>query len=76
MVGIARAIIGKPKLLLADEPTGNLHSSQGEEVMAVLKELNSEGMTIIQVTHNEKFAGYGDRIIELEDGGMSRAGKS
>lgn len=73
LVGIARAIIGKPKLLLADEPTGNLHSSQGEEVMAVLKELNSEGMTIIQVTHNEKFAGYGDRIIELEDGGMSRA---
>ncbi|MFT7281965.1 MAG: putative ABC transport system ATP-binding protein, partial [Cyclobacteriaceae bacterium] len=53
LVGIARAIIGKPNILLADEPTGNLHSSQGEEVMAVLKELNDAGMTIIQVTHNE-----------------------
>ncbi|MFT6941095.1 MAG: putative ABC transport system ATP-binding protein, partial [Cyclobacteriaceae bacterium] len=58
--------------LLADEPTGNLHSSQGEEVMAVLKELNDAGMTIIQVTHNEKFAGYGDRIIQLEDGGLRK----
>ncbi len=68
LVGVARAIIGKPKLLLADEPTGNLHSSQGEEVMDILKQLNNEGMTIIQVTHNEKFAGYGDHIIQLEDG--------
>ena len=68
LVGIARAIIGKPKLLLADEPTGNLHSSQGEMIMEVLKNLNREGMTIIQVTHNEKFAGYGKRIIRLEDG--------
>jgi len=68
LVGIARAIIGKPKLLLADEPTGNLHSSQGEIIMDVLRELNDEGMTIIQVTHNEKFAGYGNRIIRLEDG--------
>ena len=68
LVGIARAIIGKPKLLLADEPTGNLHSSQGEIIMDVLRELNDEGMTIIQVTHNEKFAGYGKRIIRLEDG--------
>ncbi|MFT6134221.1 MAG: ABC-type lipoprotein export system ATPase subunit [Cyclobacteriaceae bacterium] len=72
LVGIARAIIGKPNILLADEPTGNLHSSQGEEVMAVLKELNDAGMTIIQVTHNEKFAGYGDRIIQLEDGGLRK----
>ncbi len=70
LVGIARAIIGKPKLLLADEPTGNLHSSQGEEVMTILKELNKDGMTIIQVTHNEKFAGYGSHIVELEDGGI------
>ncbi len=68
LVGVARAIIGKPKLLLADEPTGNLHSSQGEEVMDILKQLHKDGMTIIQVTHNEKFAGYGQRIIHLEDG--------
>jgi ABC-type lipoprotein export system ATPase subunit len=68
LVGIARAIIGKPKLLLADEPTGNLHSSQGEMIMETLKTLHEEGMTIIQVTHNEKFAQYGTRIIRLEDG--------
>jgi ABC-type lipoprotein export system ATPase subunit len=68
LVGIARAIIGKPKLLLADEPTGNLHSSQGEMIMEILNELNKEGMTIIQVTHNEKFARCGNRIVKLEDG--------
>jgi len=68
LVGIARAIVGKPKLLLADEPTGNLHSNQGEMIMDTLRELNREGMTIIQVTHNEKFAQYGKRIIRLEDG--------
>ncbi|MEL7585097.1 MAG: ABC transporter ATP-binding protein [Prolixibacteraceae bacterium] len=68
LVGIARAIVGKPKLLLADEPTGNLHSSQGEMIMETLRDLNGEGMTIIQVTHNEKFAQYGKRIIRLEDG--------
>ena len=68
LVGIARAIIGKPKLLLADEPTGNLHSTQGEMIMETLQQLNNEGMTIIQVTHNEKFAGYGKRIVRLEDG--------
>ncbi len=68
LVGIARAIVGKPKLLLADEPTGNLQSAQGEMIMETLKTLNDEGMTIIQVTHNEKFAGYGKRIIRLEDG--------
>jgi len=72
IVGVARAIIGKPKLLLADEPTGNLHSSQGEEVMKILKQLNEEGMTIIQVTHNEKFAEYGARLIELEDGALKK----
>jgi putative ABC transport system ATP-binding protein len=68
LVGIARAIVGKPKLLLADEPTGNLHSEQGKMIMDTLKTLNEEGMTIIQVTHNEKFALYGKRIIRLEDG--------
>lgn len=68
LVGIARAIISKPRLLLADEPTGNLQSAQGEMIMETLKILNEEGMTIIQVTHNEKFAGYGKRIIRLEDG--------
>lgn len=72
LVGVARAIVGKPQLLLADEPTGNLHSSQGEEVMDLLKQLNKDGMTIIQVTHNEKFAEYGSRVIELEDGGLKR----
>jgi ABC-type lipoprotein export system ATPase subunit len=70
LVGIARAIIGKPKLLLADEPTGNLHSTQGEMIMDTLKELNSEGVTIIHVTHNEKFAQYSKRIIRLEDGNI------
>ena len=68
LVGIARAIVGKPKLLLADEPTGNLHSKQGEMIMETLRELHAEGMTIIQVTHNDKFAAYGQRIIQLEDG--------
>ncbi len=68
LVGIARAIISKPKLLLADEPTGNLHTKQGEMIMGVLKELHKEGMTIIQVTHNENFAKYGQRIVFLEDG--------
>ena len=68
LVGIARAIAGKPKLLLADEPTGNLHTNQGRMIMDLLKQLNEEGMTIIQVTHNEEFAGYGKRIIRLHDG--------
>lgn len=68
LVGVARAIVGKPKLLLADEPTGNLHSEQGDEIMQLFKKLNEEGMTIIQVTHSEKNAQYGDRIIRLVDG--------
>jgi putative ABC transport system ATP-binding protein len=70
LVGVARAIIGEPKLLLADEPTGNLHSEQGEEIMNIFKKLNKEGMTIIQVTHSEKNAQYGSRIIRLEDGAI------
>lgn len=68
LVGIARALIAKPKLLLADEPTGNLNSKQGEEIMNLFKELNKEGMTIIQVTHSEKNAEYGSRIVNLLDG--------
>jgi ABC-type lipoprotein export system ATPase subunit len=68
LVGIARAIAGKPKLLLADEPTGNLHTDQGKLIMDLLKQLNDEGTTIIQVTHNEEFAKYAHRIIRLEDG--------
>ena len=68
LVGVARAIVANPKLLLADEPTGNLHSSQGEIIMDLFKQLHNEGMTIIQVTHNEKYAQYGSRIIELQDG--------
>lgn len=68
LVGIARALIARPKLLLADEPTGNLNSKQGEEIMELFKELNKEGVTIIQVTHSEKNAAYGSRIINLLDG--------
>ena len=68
LVGVARAIIADPKLLLADEPTGNLHSSQGEEIMELFRKLNDEGMTIIQVTHSEKNASYGQRVIQLRDG--------
>lgn len=70
LVGVARAIIGQPKLLLADEPTGNLHSEQGEEIMEIFKKLNEEGMTIIQVTHSEKSASYGNRIVKLVDGAV------
>ena len=68
LVGIARALIAKPKLLLADEPTGNLNSKQGEEIMDLFKELNNEGVAIIQVTHSEKNASYGSRIVNLLDG--------
>ncbi|TFG77148.1 MAG: ATP-binding cassette domain-containing protein, partial [Flavobacteriales bacterium] len=68
LVGVARALIAKPKLILADEPTGNLNSKQGQEIMALFKELNKEGVTIIQVTHSEKNAEYGKRIIHLLDG--------
>jgi putative ABC transport system ATP-binding protein len=68
LVGVARAIISNPKVLLADEPTGNLHSSQGEEIMNLFKRLNTEGTTIVQVTHSEKNAAYGNRIIQLRDG--------
>ena len=69
LVGIARALVANPRLLLADEPTGNLNSKQGEEIMALFEKLNKEdGVTIIQVTHSEKNAAYGSRIINLLDG--------
>src|SRR5262249_12533623 len=67
LVAVARAIIAKPKLILADEPTGNLHSAQGKEIMELFKRLNQEGTTIIQVTHSEINAAYGNRIIRLQD---------
>jgi ABC-type lipoprotein export system ATPase subunit len=68
LVGVARAVIAKPRLILADEPTGNLHSSQGREIMELFTKLNSAGTTIIQVTHSEENAKFGHRIIELKDG--------
>ena len=68
LVGVARAVIAKPKLLLADEPTGNLHSEQGEEIMRLFRELNRQGTTIVQVTHSEVNAGYGNRVVRLRDG--------
>jgi putative ABC transport system ATP-binding protein len=68
LVAIARAVIAKPKLILAEEPTGNLHSGQGKEIMELLKKLNTQGTTIIQVTHSDTNAAYGDRIIRLRDG--------
>jgi putative ABC transport system ATP-binding protein len=68
LVAVARAIIAKPKVILADEPTGNLHSDQGREIMDLFKKLNQAGTTIIQVTHSEANAAYSDRIIKLKDG--------
>jgi ABC-type lipoprotein export system ATPase subunit len=68
LVGVARAVILNPKLILADEPTGNLHSAQGEEIMQLFKKLNDAGTTIIQVTHSERNAAYGHRIIQVKDG--------
>ena len=72
LVAVARAIIAKPKLILADEPTGNLHTDQGREIMELFKKLNQEGVTIIQVTHSETNAAYGQRIIRLRDGWMEK----
>jgi ABC-type lipoprotein export system ATPase subunit len=70
LVAVARAVIAKPKLLLADEPTGNLHSSQGQEIMELFKKLNEQGTTVVQVTHSETNAAYGSRVIQLFDGWM------
>ncbi len=74
LVGIARAVISSPKLLLADEPTGNLHSEQGREIMELFKKLNAEGTTIIQVTHSEENASYSRRIVQLKDGWVKHDG--
>jgi ABC-type lipoprotein export system ATPase subunit len=68
LVAVARAVVASPRLILADEPTGNLHSSQGREIMELFKKLNAAGTTIVQVTHSEVNAGYGNRIINLMDG--------
>jgi putative ABC transport system ATP-binding protein len=70
MVAVARAVIAEPRVILADEPTGSLHTTQGKMIMDLLKKLNDEGTTIIQVTHNEAWAAYGQRIINLQDGWM------
>lgn len=71
LVGIARAIVGEPKLLLADEPTGNLHSDQGRQIMDIFQKLNEEGITIIQVTHSEENARRGKRIVRIADGAIA-----
>ncbi|MBS1489010.1 MAG: ABC transporter ATP-binding protein [Bacteroidetes bacterium] len=71
LVGIARAIVGEPKLLLADEPTGNLHSDQGKQIMNIFQKLNEEGITIIQVTHSEENAKRGKRIVRIADGAIA-----
>jgi ABC-type lipoprotein export system ATPase subunit len=68
LVGVARAVAGNPKLILADEPTGNLHSAQAKEIMELFRRLNEQGTTIIQVTHSETNASYGNRIVQLKDG--------
>jgi putative ABC transport system ATP-binding protein len=68
LVAVARAVVAKPKLILADEPTGNLHSEQGKEIMELFRKLNEEGTTIVQVTHSEENARYGHRVIRLRDG--------
>jgi ABC-type lipoprotein export system ATPase subunit len=68
LVGVARAVIARPKLLLADEPTGNLHSEQGREIMELFARLNAEGTTIVQVTHADANAAYGNRVVQLKDG--------
>jgi ABC-type lipoprotein export system ATPase subunit len=72
LVGIARAVVHAPKLLLADEPTGNLHSTQAREIMELFRELNRQGTTIVQVTHSQENARYGKRILELHDGWLTR----
>jgi putative ABC transport system ATP-binding protein len=68
LVAVARAVVASPKIVLADEPTGNLHSSQGREIMELFRKLNDEGTTIVQVTHSEQNASYGRRIVKMSDG--------
>lgn len=72
LVGVARAVIAGPRLLLADEPTGNLHSQQGEEIMRLFRELNRQGTTIVQVTHSEANAAFGNRVVRLRDGWIDK----
>jgi len=72
LVGVARAVVGNPKLILADEPTGNLHSSQAKEIMELFKKLNDQGVTIVQVTHSEVNASYGNRVLQLFDGWITK----
>jgi ABC-type lipoprotein export system ATPase subunit len=72
LVGIARAVIHRPALLVADEPTGNLHSSQAKEIMELFQDLNRQGTTIVQVTHSEVNAGFGSRVLEVRDGWLVR----
>jgi ABC-type lipoprotein export system ATPase subunit len=72
LVAVARAVVAKPKLILADEPTGNLHSEQAQEIMELFKKLNDAGTTIVQVTHSERNAAYGNRTIYLEDGWIAK----
>src|SRR5579871_3547316 len=74
LVAVARAIVASPKVILADEPTGNLHSSQAREIMELFKQLNQSGITIIQVTHSETNAAYGNRVIQIADGWIAAAG--
>lgn len=73
LVGIARAMVANPRVILADEPTGNLHTSQGKEIMEMFRKLNEQGTTIIQVTHSELNASYGNRVIEIRDGWIERS---
>jgi len=74
LVAVARAVAGMPKLILADEPCGSLHSSQGKMIMDLLRDLNADGTTIVQVTHNDDWAAYGDRIVQLFDGWITQPG--
>ena len=67
-MGVARAVVANPKVILADEPTGNLHTDQGREIMELFRRLNESGTTIVQVTHSDVNAGYGNRVIKLRDG--------
>jgi putative ABC transport system ATP-binding protein len=72
LVGVARAVIANPAVILADEPTGNLHSEQGKEIMQLFRELNAKGTTIVQVTHSEENASFGNRVVRLHDGWIVR----
>jgi len=71
LVAVARAVVAKPELILADEPTGNLHSTQAKEIMELFRKLNAQGTTIVQVTHSEANAAYGNRIVQLRDGWLA-----